>query len=60
MVVTLEMEAGNGGKVYAYGRRERSRWLRKVSGNQARLQARHFFHLRDHVEVSLPLVFVYS
>ncbi|PBK91137.1 hypothetical protein ARMGADRAFT_1107053, partial [Armillaria gallica] len=53
MVVTLEMEAGNGGKVYAYGRRERSRWLRKVSGNQARLQARHFFHRRDHVEAAI-------
>ncbi|KAK0197711.1 hypothetical protein F5146DRAFT_995343 [Armillaria mellea] len=50
MVVTLEMEAGSGGKVYPYGQREWNCWLRKVRGNQARLQARHFFHLRDHVE----------
>ncbi|KAK0187051.1 hypothetical protein F5146DRAFT_1004019 [Armillaria mellea] len=50
MVVTLEMEVGSGGRVHLYGHQEWHHWLANVGGNQAMLQAKHFFDAVDHVE----------
>ncbi|KAK0478095.1 hypothetical protein EDD18DRAFT_1114216 [Armillaria luteobubalina] len=54
MVLTLEMQARNRGKVFTYGSSSWKAWASKAgSGN---LPARHFFDTGDHKEVSVGLL----
>ncbi|KAK0491864.1 hypothetical protein EDD18DRAFT_1109603 [Armillaria luteobubalina] len=51
MALTLEMEAGNQGQVYAYGRRDWKRWSWKARANGQGKPGRNlFFNTSDHVE----------
>ncbi|KAK0478116.1 hypothetical protein EDD18DRAFT_1114238 [Armillaria luteobubalina] len=51
MALTLEMEAGNQGQVYAYGRRDWKRWSWKARANGQGKPGRNlFFNTSDHIE----------
>ncbi|KAK0502061.1 hypothetical protein EDD18DRAFT_1100557 [Armillaria luteobubalina] len=50
MVLTLEMQARNRGKVFTYGRSSWKAWASKATGSN--LPARHFFNIGDHKEVN--------
>ncbi|KAK0502080.1 hypothetical protein EDD18DRAFT_1346652 [Armillaria luteobubalina] len=49
MVLTLEMQAHNRGKVFTYGSSSWKAWASKATGSN--LPARHFFNIGDHKEV---------
>ncbi|KAK0477855.1 hypothetical protein IW261DRAFT_1565651 [Armillaria novae-zelandiae] len=49
MVVTLEMQARNRGKVFTYGNSSWKAWVSKAGGGN--LLARYFFNVGDHKEV---------
>ncbi|KAK0505156.1 hypothetical protein EDD18DRAFT_1098551 [Armillaria luteobubalina] len=48
MVLTLEMQAHNRGKVFTYGSSSWKAWASKATGGN--LPARHFFNIGDHKE----------
>ncbi|KAK0461530.1 hypothetical protein IW261DRAFT_1576833 [Armillaria novae-zelandiae] len=52
MALTLEMEAGNQGQVYAYGPRDWKRWSWKAQTDRQGIpRGKLFFNPSDHVEV---------
>ncbi|KAK0477500.1 hypothetical protein EDD18DRAFT_1114649 [Armillaria luteobubalina] len=54
MALTLEMEGGNQGQVYAYGRCDWKRWSWKARANrQGRPGGKLFFNPSDHVELGI-------
>ncbi|KAK0468970.1 hypothetical protein IW261DRAFT_1573278 [Armillaria novae-zelandiae] len=55
MAITLEMEAGNLGQAFPYGRRDWKRWA-PHAGGQGKLRAKYFFYAADHVELELFLL----
>ncbi|KAK0482467.1 hypothetical protein IW261DRAFT_1562152 [Armillaria novae-zelandiae] len=47
MAITIEMEAGNQGKLYTYHAQDWSRWM----AHSGQLRAKHFFQSGDHIKV---------